>query len=283
MSQQSVTQLGRQSGRRTTVLNKVNPYLQAQRRKSNLESLSSRPWGRCQAWKIEHLGIKPKEYQTAIKFTKEKCHRTSFALIHKSYQTFCPSCDLCFMSYEDYQNHLIIQSFMRPYKQTIEEHSRDKSDWAEKNRLGSSRRDLDTHKQYELCGEMRAYDEEAMLEELKKQRAKAIKLRRKTRLQPIRMSKRAFMRRMTSQFQSTSEFENTMPNRHSMGPRRITECRSSVAERPEMRNSRPARNTRMSVLQRDPNETESPRNSIPAARNTRLSVLATMKAHRPIL
>jgi len=282
MSQQSVTQLGRQSNRRTTVLNKVNPYLQAQRRKSNFEALSSRPWGRCQAWKIEHLGIKPKEYQTAIKYSKEKCHRTSFALTHASYQTFCPSCDLCFMSYEDYQNHLIIQSFMRPYKQTIEEHSRDKSDWAEKNRLGSSRRDLHTNKQYELCGEMRAYNEEAMLEELKKQRSKAIKLRRKTRLQPIRMSKRALMRRMTLR-QSTTEFDNTIPNRHSMGPRRITECRTSVAERPEMRMSRPAGTARMSILQRDPGETERPRNSMPAARNTRLSVLATMKAQRPIL
>jgi len=79
MSDQQLPEITRRSlrngplpGRRTTVVNKVNPVKAAQRRVSNGEVLDRRPWGRCQLWKTEHMIVKPLEYISVSRQTGEK-------------------------------------------------------------------------------------------------------------------------------------------------------------------------------------------------------------------
>ena len=93
--------------RRTTVVNKVNPYLQ-QRRRSQLGNPDS-SMGKCQPWRSEILGLDLKVSVSIDPVTKKKRQRTCHPFAHVKYQIFCPACDIYFLSYDDYQNHVIIQ------------------------------------------------------------------------------------------------------------------------------------------------------------------------------
>jgi len=298
------TQLGQTApndhNRRTTVINKVNPYLQA-RRRSNLEGyFASRSWGRCQAWKTEKLEFYPQVYRTTGKYTKEQHLKQSYPLTHNGYSYYCPSCDVYFRDYDEYQDHLIIQGFMMPYINIIEECSKappladrnesvmfgsklldSKDNKLDPQASGSTQRkqrkslvESNIPKTYTISETKRYYDAETMIKELKVKRAKALKMRRKLKLQPMRMSKRQNRRLTLIGSSTTAEIEN----RSSCTQGRMSMNRTSVKRHERMSLQRqesdiaPMTSTMTGV----PNRMT--RNSVTAGpRNTRLSLLTAMR------
>jgi len=204
MSDQQLPEITRRSlrngpGRRTTVVNKVNPVKAAQRRVSNGEILDRRPWGRCQLWKTEHMILKPLEYISVSRQTGDKTVKKSYPYSHVQYDFFCPNCDLYFRNYDDYQTHLLYQTFMQPYKKIVADFDDEISKIQRQempllskalNGEGSSS-EKKRHTTRIFSDDRKIFNEGEMLEEYKKLREKSQKIQKKLRrLQVMRGSRR---------------------------------------------------------------------------------------------
>jgi len=186
-------------GRRTTVVNKVNPVKAAQRRQSNGEILDKRPWGRCQLWKTEHMIVKPLEYMAVSRKNGNKTLKKSFPHSHDQYDYFCPNCDIYFLNYDDYQTHLLYQTFMQPYKRIVNDFD-DQISAIQRQEMpllskaiageGTSSSEKKRHTK-SFREERKFFNEQEMFEEYKTMREKSQKVQKKLRrLQVMRGSRR---------------------------------------------------------------------------------------------
>lgn len=225
--------------RRTTVINKVNPYLQQKRRSQMVETCARRA-GRCQPWRVERLSLEKRIYSAMSKFTEEPRFKASYSYTHEQYEIFCPACDVYFHNFNDYQNHEIIQSIILPYKTLIAEYNAEMERNAEKSdkveTAGSGMRSKSRKSQqklfpvepYLLSPIKRFYNEEAMWEQLKVQRSRAAKIRKKAKLEKtLRMSKRNMLRRATIKISQ----ENHLMARSSLPSRKSTMAPVELPER----------------------------------------------------
>lgn len=211
-----MSEMNRQStgpmNRRTTVVNRVNPHLQAQKRKSYTDNFGRRLL-KCQAWKVEHL----EHSQNFVHSTMAKNRiLSSFTLAYAEFELFCPACDIYFACYDDYQDHVIFQSYIAPYEAIIRHYSNDskiirsqkaadkipssmtaKSSVKNKQRISLDQNmNRSTPQQpeanpieYKFAGERKIYSEEYELQKLRDTKKKCVKLMKRMEKQAVDMDK----------------------------------------------------------------------------------------------
>jgi len=216
--------------RRTTVINKVNPYLQQKRRSQLADTFSRR--GRCQAWRVELLSLEKKMYSSLGKFSNECRKKPNYCFTHEEYQIFCPACDVYFININDYRNHVIIQNYILPYKTIIAEYNSEQTEKENRVEINNGSKQNKGRKSlvgqklpfepYILSNTKQYFDEDAMWEHLKVQRSKALKIRKKAKLAPLRMSNRNMLRRATIKISQDLNTRNTIANTPAKESKRVS-------------------------------------------------------------